>query len=230
MLLDEDGGLTGSVGGGPKEAEVIEAARDLMRRGGARRLTLDFSTGLSDGDGPVCGGVMEVFMERIDARRVCHIAGAGHVAYALHRFLALLEFRTCILDPREDFNTEDRFPGAERRLVPFESCLEGLVPGESDAVVILTPEHRHDAVVLKQALATHAGYVGMIGSRRKVATLFKALEAEGVPRESLGRVHAPVGLDIGAETPAEIALAIAAELVQSWRSPASRIRRGETYL
>ena len=67
-------------------------------------------------------------------------------------------------------------------------------------------------------------------ARRKVATLFKALEAEGVPRESLGRVHAPVGLDIGAETPAEIALAIAAELVQSWRSPASRIRRGETYL
>ncbi len=218
MLLLADGSIRGTVGGGVREAEIIAAAGELHRRGGCRRLDVDFEEGLAGGPAPLCGGHMEVFMEAIDPPHRVVIAGAGHIGYFLHRFLSLLEMSTVVVDPRPEFAHPERFPGAELRVVPFEEALAGLSLTANDGVVIVTKGHEYDESVLRQALATSAGYLGMIGSRRKVAELFGRLRAQGVSEEQLQRVHAPVGVAIGAETPAEIALAIAAEIVAAFRA------------
>jgi len=218
MLVLADGSIRGTIGGGAKEAEIIELARRLLRDGGSSVVSLDCSAGLTGGDGPVCGGTMEVFMERLEPPRRVVIAGAGHIGYFLHRFLTVLEFHTIILDDRPDFACVERFPGATLRVQPFEEALADLALAGPDGVVIVTPGHVHDEQVLRVALATEAGYIGMIGSRKKVATVLARLERDGFAPDQLGRVHAPVGLDIGAETPAEIALAIAAEIVSLSKS------------
>jgi xanthine dehydrogenase accessory factor len=214
MLVLADGSIRGTVGGGVREADVIAAARAVLARGGSRLLAIDFQEGLSGGgEGPVCGGTMEVFMERIDPARQVVIAGAGHVAYFLHRALALLEFRTVIIDPRPEWASEERFPGATLVHAPFPEGIGRVPIAATDAVVLVTPGHQHDRESLRQALHTEAAYVGMIGSKTKVATVFQALREEGFGDDALARVHAPIGLDIGAESPAEIAIAIAAEIV-----------------
>ena len=218
MLLLADGTIRGTVGGGVREADVITAARELLARGGARLLAIDFNQGLRGGEGPVCGGTMEVFMERIDPARRAIIAGAGHVAFFLHRALALLEFRSVVVDPRPEWASEERFPGATLVHEPFPEGIASLGIGAPDAVVLVTPGHQHDRESLRRALATPAGYVGMIGSKTKVATVFQTLREEGIGDEQLARVHAPIGLAIGAETPAEIAIAIAAEIVAVFRT------------
>jgi xanthine dehydrogenase accessory factor len=213
MLLLADGTIRGTVGGGTREADVVAAAREVLARGGSRLLAIDFQEGLSGGEGPVCGGTMEVYMERIDPARQVVIAGAGHVAYFLHRALELLELRTVVVDPRPEWASEERFPGATLVHQPFPEGVAGARIGAADAVVLVTPGHQHDRETLRRALDTPAAYIGMIGSRTKVATVFKALREAGIEEAALARVHAPIGLDIGAETPAEIAVAIAAEIV-----------------
>ena len=213
MLLLADGSIRGTVGGGVREADVIAAARALLDRGGARLLAVDFDEGLRGGEGPVCGGSMEVYMERIDPARRAVIAGAGHVGHALARILTLLEFHVVIVDPRPEWASAERFPGATLVHEPFPEGIATLELTPADAVVLVTPGHQHDRESLRRTLDTPAGYVGMIGSRTKVATVFKALREEGVSDEQIARVHAPIGLAIGAETPAEIAVAIAAEII-----------------
>ena len=213
MLVLPDGSIRGTIGGGVREAEVVRAAKRLLKRGGSRLLTLDFQEGTADEEGPLCGGSMEVFMERIDPPRRVVIAGAGHIGFFLHRILALLGWNTVVFDERPEFASGERFPGAALHVQPFAGGLAELTISPNDAVVVITPEHKFDQVVLKQALETEAGYVGMIGSKKKVKTIFDNLRAEGVAGEQIDRVHSPIGLDIGAESPAEIALAIAAEIV-----------------
>lgn len=215
LLLRADGSTLGSVGGGVREAEVLAMARQLQAEGGSRLLQVTYSEG--GADGPLCGGRMEVFVEAIDPPRRVVIAGAGHVGHSLHQFLRLLGVHTVVIDPRPEFASPERFPGARLRVVPFEEALAGVALTPRDGVVIVTQGHRHDEVVLRQALATPAGYIGMIGSRRKVAEVFEHLRRDGFGEEEVGRVHAPVGLPIGAETPAEIALAIAAQIVATFR-------------
>ena len=217
MLLLADGSIRGTVGGGAREADIMAAARDLLARGGTRLLAIDFNEGLHGGEGPVCGGTMEVFMERFDPARRVVIAGAGHVGHALHRVLALLDFRSLVVDPRPEWASEERFPGATLVHEPFPEGVARQEISAADAVVLVTPGHQHDRETLRRALDTEAGYIGMIGSRTKVATVFKALRDEGVAETQLARVHAPIGLEIGAETPAEIAIAIAAEIVAVFR-------------
>jgi xanthine dehydrogenase accessory factor len=217
MLLLADGSIRGTVGGGVREAEVVAAARALLERGGSRLLAVDFDEGLRGGEGPVCGGSMEVYMERIDPARRVVIAGAGHVGHALHRVLALLDFRSIVVDPRPEWASAERFPGATLVHEPFPEGVARQQIAIADAVVLVTPGHQHDRETLRRALDTDAGYIGMIGSRTKVATVFRALRDEGVAEAQLARVHAPIGLAIGAETPAEIAVAIAAEIVEVFR-------------
>lgn len=217
MLVLADGSTRGTVGGGMREGELIAAARELHRRGGNSLVTVNFSEGCEGDNGPICGGEAEVFLEAVDPPRRVVIAGAGHIAYFLHRFLTLLELRTVVVDPRADFASPERFPGAELRVVEFDQALAGLSLTAADGVVIVTKGHQHDETVLHQALASGAGYIGMIGSHRKVAAVFARLREAGVSEEELRRVHAPVGLEIGAESPAEIALAIAAQLVAVFR-------------
>jgi xanthine dehydrogenase accessory factor len=144
------------------------------------------------------------------------VVGAGHIALPLTRLGVLLGFDVVVLDDREEFATEARFPDAARvRRVDFADPFAADEPGPDDSVVLVTRAHRYDFDCLRR-LVTREGtvrYIGMVGSRRRVRVAFRALRDAGVPAQRLSAIHAPIGLDIGAETPEEIAVAIAAELV-----------------
>ncbi|MFW6243960.1 MAG: XdhC family aldehyde oxidoreductase maturation factor, partial [Desulfovibrionales bacterium] len=143
------------------------------------------------------------------------IVGAGHVAQATARLTAMTGFRTVVLDDRPEFANKERFPEADQVMVldSFEGCFDRVGPGKNSFLVIMTRGHAHDKTVLGQALATGAGYIGMIGSTRKRTAIYDALGKEGMGGADLARVHCPVGLPIKAETPAEIAVSIVAEMI-----------------
>ena len=145
------------------------------------------------------------------------IFGAGHISRELAPLTKLVGFRTTVLDDRQEFANRARFPSADAVLVPdsFEKALDGLDIDEESCLVIVTRGHAHDKTVLGKALATKAGYIGMIGSRRKRDAVYEALLKEGFTRADVERVHSPIGLDIGAETPEEIAVSIVAELIRA---------------
>ena len=175
-------------------------------------------------DGPgtarVQPGNVELYVERVTPPAELVIVGAGHIARPLSRIGALLGFRVTVVDDRPDFARRDHFPDADRVVVAdFTDPFAGIPIGSRSHVVLVTRGHRYDydcARALARAGAEPA-YVGMIGSRRRVRAAFELLAAEGFDRERLARIHAPIGLDIGAETPAEIAVAIAAEIILATR-------------
>ncbi|GBF35218.1 xanthine and CO dehydrogenases maturation factor [Desulfocucumis palustris] len=145
-----------------------------------------------------------------------YIFGAGHVSQKIAPLATLVDFRTVVLDDRGEFANRERFPTADRVMVldTFERALEGLEIDRDSYLVIVTRGHAHDKTVLGQALKTNAGYIGMIGSRRKRDAIYKALSAEGFARDEFARVYCPIGLEIEAETPEEIAVSVMAELIK----------------
>jgi len=145
-----------------------------------------------------------------------YIFGAGHVSQQLAPLATRVGFRTVVLDDRQEFARRERFPNAAevRVLDSFQRALEGLEINGDSYLVLLTRGHAHDQTVLRQALATQAGYIGMIGSRRKRDAIYAALGKEGFARQDFDRVFSPIGLAIKAETPAEIAVSIVAQLIQ----------------
>ena len=156
------------------------------------------------------------FLEPWNGPSPLYIAGAGHVSRPTAQIAAMTGFRVVVMDDRPEFANADRFPFAhEISVCALETCLEGVDLGSGASVVIVTRGHVHDAVVLAQALRTPAGYIGMIGSRRKRDSVYQRLRGQGFTDSDLARVHCPIGLDIGAETPEEIAVSIVAELIQS---------------
>jgi len=144
------------------------------------------------------------------------IFGAGHISQELAPLTRLVGFRTVVLDDRKDFANRERFPTADQVIVPdsFEWVMNELEIGDDSYLIIVTRGHAHDRTVLRQALGTNAGYIGMIGSRRKRNLVYDNLHREGFSRSEFDRVCSPVGLDIGAETPEEIAVSIVAELIK----------------
>jgi xanthine dehydrogenase accessory factor len=156
-----------------------------------------------------------VVMEPAQRASCAVLFGAGHVALATAAMAAMAGFRVSVADDREEFANRTRFPAADevRVLENFEQAFSGLAVGEEDFIVILTRGHLHDKTVLAQALKTDAGYIGMIGSRKKRTAIYQALLKEGVSQADIDRVHSPIGLAIGAETPEEIAVSIVAELI-----------------
>jgi xanthine dehydrogenase accessory factor len=158
-------------------------------------------------------GIAQTFERTLLPTPTLVIAGAGHVGFALAEMARGLDFHTTVIDDRADIASADRFPGATRIVGPIDDELARFSITPHTYVVIVTRGHRHDGRALGAVVASRARYVGLIGSKRKIVTIFRELYAAGVPREQLERVHAPIGLDIGAVTPAEIAVSIAAELI-----------------
>jgi xanthine dehydrogenase accessory factor len=144
-----------------------------------------------------------------------YLFGAGHVAQQVARILNMVDFRTVVIDDRKEFANRDLFPTVDDICVPasFETVFSELLIDRNGIIVILTRGHAHDQTVLEQALKTEAGYIGMIGSRRKRNTIYDNLSKKGVHPDALARVHSPIGLEIGAQTPEEIAVSITAELI-----------------
>jgi xanthine dehydrogenase accessory factor len=213
MLVREDGSIAGTIGGGCVEADVWAAAKDVMKQEAPRKMIFNLNHEASYDNGLICGGTLEVFVEPILPQPALYIFGGGHVSMALALAAHTAGFAIGIIDDRETFANKDRFPMAGEIFTTYEEAFEKLEPSASSYLVIVTRGHRDDMRVLGWAAQTDARYIGMIGSKRKVLSVYEALEREGIPIEKLARVHAPVGLEIGALTPEEIAISITAELI-----------------
>ena len=221
MLVREDGSIAGTVGGGCVEADVWAAAKEALRTETPRKLTFSLNHEAGNDSGLICGGTLEVYVEPILPQPMLYIFGAGHVATALARAAHLAGFAIGVVDDRESFANAERFPMAQEIYTDYAEAYAKLRPHAATYLVIATRGHKDDMEVLRWAVGTEARYVGMIGSRRKVLSVYHALEKEGVAAEKLSRVYAPVGLDIGALTPEEIAISIAAELIAVRRNATS---------
>jgi xanthine dehydrogenase accessory factor len=218
MLVRDDGSIIGTIGGGCVEAEVWQAAREVMESEKPRTLTFDLNQDPKYDTGLVCGGTLEIFVEPILPPADLYIFGAGHVAASLYRVARIAGFEVTIIDDREAYANRERFPDAQEVIAEdFDKAAARLTPGESSYIVIVTRGHRDDMRMLRWAVQTPARYIGMIGSKRKTITIFKELQNEGLAAHLFDRVHAPVGLDIGAITPEEIAVSITAELIAARR-------------
>jgi len=218
MLIKTDGSFVGSVGGGLMEHQVCEKAHEVIRSGRPGMLHFDLS-GEQENPTGICGGWVDVFVEPIAACESLFVLGAGHIGAATAAIGKMLGFRTVVIDPRGDFNNPGRFPTADSLVVEdYSSALSKANFDENSYVVICTNDHAFDEQCLRAALLSPARYVGMVSSKRKVEEVKTHLLAAGVLRESLDRVHAPIGLDIGAETPEEIAISITAQIVQVRRA------------
>lgn len=214
MLVYADGRTVGTIGGGCYEHDALGKAREALASGAPPRLvSYDLTDDVAAETGLICGGRMEVFIEPLEPTPHLVIVGAGHVGWHLARVARDAGFRLTVLDDREKFANRERFPDADLVVEPIADWLHRAEIPSSAYVVIATRGHRHDLDALRALAARDLRYVGLIGSRAKVARLFDVLLEEGLPADWLRRVHAPVGLDIGAVTPAEIAVSIVAELV-----------------
>ena len=214
MIVRPDRGIVGTIGGGRVEHEAIERAMEAMNEGTARVVTYRLKAEL----GMCCGGQMELFVEPLRVPERLVLFGAGHVGCAVARAAAPCGFELVVVDERPDWNTPERFPWARQCLVsPHGDVMDELALRPRDFAVIATHNHDHDREILSAVLRTDAGYVGMIGSTRKVEKVMKQLRLEGLDDAQLERAHAPIGLDILAETPEEIAVAIVGELIRHRR-------------
>ena len=161
------------------------------------------------------GNEVQVFIEPMISSPVLYLFGGGHVSSQVAPLANRVGFKVVVIDDRPEFADPDRFPEvAEIHNYPYDDVTARLPVNESSYLVILTHGHGHDKTVLAQSLRTPAGYIGMIGSRRKISIVYNKLMEEGFTREDLERVHSPIGVDIGAETPEEIAVSIVAELIK----------------
>jgi len=213
LLLCADDTTHGTVGGGELERRVTERARELMQSGGCALQTFSLT---EDIDGMACGGNISVFLEHLPPARRAFLFGAGHLCQSLAPLLRSIGFHVVVLDDRPDMATPQRVPQAgEFHTVHYANYARAFSPGPADAVVIFTHGHGADYDVLRELCLRRldCAYIGMIGSRRKVAANFAQITAAGGAADWLARVHAPIGLNVARTTPAEIAVAIAAEML-----------------
>src|SRR5216683_3083186 len=213
MLVREDGSILGTIGGGCVEAEVWAAAKDVLKAEAPRKMTFNLNNEASYDNGLICGGTLEIFVEPILPQPVLYIFGGGHVSMALAHAVHTAGFAIGIIDDRESFANRERFPMAREIYTSYEESFEKIRPSAATYMVIVTRGHKDDMHVLRWAVGTSPRYIGMIGSKRKVLSVYRALEKDGIAPEKFTGVHAPVGLDIGALTPEEIAISITAELI-----------------
>lgn len=213
MLVREDGTIAGTVGGGCVEADVWAAAKEVIRTEQPRKMTFNLNNEASYDAGLICGGTLEIFVEPILPQPTLYLFGGGHVSTAVARIASQAGFGIGIVDDRETFSNKERFPTATEIHTSYDDAFAHLHPNGASYILIVTRGHKDDMRVLAWAINTPAKYIGMIGSRRKVIAVYKALEKEGHALEKFDRVHAPVGLEIGALTPEEIAVSITAELI-----------------
>jgi xanthine dehydrogenase accessory factor len=221
MLVREDGSLAGTIGGGCVEADVWAAAKEVMQKETPRKMVFNLNNEASYDNGLICGGTVEIFVEPILPQPIVYLFGGGHVSMAMAKAAAAAGFAIGVVDDREAFANLQRFPMAQEVFTSYEQAFEKIQPNASTYLVIVTRGHKEDMRVLAWAVRTAARYVGMIGSKRKVLSVYKALGQEGYRPEEFERVYAPMGLEIGALSPEEIAISIVAELIAVRRNAES---------
>jgi xanthine dehydrogenase accessory factor len=225
MLVKEDGSILGTVGGSLLEAKVRSEAINVIQEGKPK--LLDFDLTGKDKNGMICGGVAKVYLEPIIPSPGLYIFGGGHISFSLVRIGKMLGFRLVVIDDRKEYANTERFPEADKTIADDYSNAFGQIPVDRFTyLVIMTRDHAYDQTVLEWAITTDAKYIGMIGSRKKIKTIYDNLIAKGVKEDVLKRVHAPIGLSINAETPGEIAISIMAEIISVYRPEKSKKEPG----
>jgi xanthine dehydrogenase accessory factor len=208
LLLKPDGSTVGTVGGGAIEHAILDELAACMVDGKPRLVAKDLARDL----GMCCGGRMEVLVEAIESTPRLVVFGAGHVAKPTAALARGIGFRVVVVDDREELNTQERFPECERVLAEPAEARDAIAPTERDWLLVVTHDHRLDEEALDVYVRLPHAYLGVIGSRRKIVRILQRIAARrGLP--PLERVYAPVGLSLGAVSPEEIAVSIAAELV-----------------
>ncbi len=223
MIIYADGRTQGTIGGGCVEADVVRAARDVMDTGRPRTLSFHLNGEEAERTGIACGGVVTIMVESLDDFRLILI-GAGHVAQKTAGLAASTGFHVTVVDDRPDFASAERFPDADEVVVcGLDRLATALRVTRNSAVVCMTRGHSEDLAALRYAVTTPAGYIGVLGSKAKRLAFRDALMADGVPSAVFDAVRMPVGLDIGAESVPEIAVAIVGELVRHRRTGAATL-------
>jgi xanthine dehydrogenase accessory factor len=235
MIVLAGGGTIGTVGGGAVEQALVAEALVTLAERRPRLVTHHLTRDLA----MCCGGEMQAVLDPLGLRETLVLVGGGHIHAALAPVAAALGFEVIVVDDLEELASAERFPLAARRLLSFEPREWGVSLGEDAYVVVATRDHATDQEVLEKLfrLGVTPRYLGVIGSRAKLARFRQRLEVRGVDAGWIGRIRGPIGVDVGAETPAEIAVAVAAELVAVRRrgpgavtrepAEARRDRRGE---
>src|SRR6202166_4886852 len=221
MLVREDGSIAGTIGGGCVEADVWAAAKEVMQKEVPRKMVFNLNHEASYDSGLICGGTLEIFVEPILPQPVVCLFGGGHVSIAVANAASAAGFGIAVVDDREAFANLQRFPMAQAVHTSYAEAFEKIRPNASSYLIIVTRGHKEDMRVLGWAVRTEARYVGMIGSKRKVLSVYKALENDGYRPEEFQRVYAPMGIEIGAVAPEEIAISIVAELIAIRRNAES---------
>jgi xanthine dehydrogenase accessory factor len=225
LLVREDGSMAGTIGGGCVEAEVWDAAREVIETEKPKHLSFNLGQDAAYDNGLICGGQLDVLVEPVLPVPRAYIFGAGHISKSLSKAATLAGFATVVVDNRDTFANRERFPEAlEVHAAEYEDVFPKLPINHTSYLIIVTRGHRDDMRVLRLALATGARYIAMIGSKRKVINVIRDLEKEGVPRAAFERMNAPMGLDIGAVSPEEIAISVVAEMIAVRRNAASNWR------
>jgi xanthine dehydrogenase accessory factor len=222
MLVFSDGSISGTIGGGKFEKLVIDDCLAMFIKGTASQ----FKSYLLQDSGPdaigmYCGGKAEVFLEKFSCPDTLYIFGGGHIGRDLAKITLGLNFRIIVVDDRQDILSQYQSPIGT---ILTDSSFNQNFPqiGDGSYVVIVTHGHKGDRDVLAKVINTNCAYIGMIGSKTKIAKTFASLEEAGIDRDKLSGVHSPIGLDIGAEGPYEIAVAIAAEIIAAKRKQAAK--------
>jgi xanthine dehydrogenase accessory factor len=220
LLVREDGSMMGTVGGGCVEAEVWNAAREVIETEKPRHLDFSLGQDAAYDNGLICGGQLNIFVEPVVPQPRAYIFGGGHVSKSISKVATIAGFSTVIVDNREAFANRERFPEAEETYAEeYEDVFPKLPVTSSSYIIIVTRGHRDDMRVLRWAATTPARYIAMIGSKRKTISVVHELEKEGLPREAFEKIFAPMGLEIGAESPEEIAISVVAEMIAVRRAP-----------
>jgi xanthine dehydrogenase accessory factor len=235
LLVREDGSMIGTIGGGCVEAEVWTAAREVIETEKPRHLSFNLGQDAAYDNGLICGGQLDVFVEPVIPPPHAFIFGAGHISKGLAKVAALAGFAVTIVDDRDTFANRERFPDADEVFAgEYEEVFPKLPINETSYIIIVTRGHRDDMRVLRLASGTKARYLAMIGSKRKVISVIKELEKEGIPRQRLEQVYAPMGLEIGAVSPEEIGVSVVAEMIavrrnsdSGWRAFSKSLFAGE---
>lgn len=222
MLVNPDASIMGTIGGGKAELETVKEALNVMKTGIPKRLHFSLVPRKGEEPGMICGGEMEVFIEPVLQAPTMYLFGGGHISLALARIGKLVSFKIAVIDDRAEYANKERFPEADILLVDdYDKAFRKLSIDRSSYIVIITQGHKGDQAVLEWAVGTPAKYIGMIGSKTKVKTVYSNLIAKGITSRQLEAVHAPIGLETYAETPEEIAVSIMAEIIKVHRSPLS---------
>jgi xanthine dehydrogenase accessory factor len=214
MLIKEDGSFIGTIGGGGTEHQIRQKVAEVMKSGQPQIVRFDLS-GKDKAIEMICGGQMQVFLEPILPPAMIYLFGAGHTSQATAEMGKKLGFRITVIDPRPEYNNRERFPNADSLIVEeYDNAFSKLNVDENSYIVIYTIGHVVDEKCLEFAVTTPAKYIGMIGSAKKAREVKQRLLQQGVPQQQLDRVYSPIGMEIGAETPEEIAISILAEIIK----------------